>query len=59
MESGQEREKFLAELRLTEVRVPQVVELKRTVQVLQEHLGEEEGEHSKAVAFRHQGTIPS
>ncbi|XP_023663668.2 CDK5 regulatory subunit-associated protein 2 isoform X2 [Paramormyrops kingsleyae] len=42
VESGQEREKFLTELRLTEVTVPQVVELKRTVQVLQERLHEEE-----------------
>ncbi|XP_048874653.1 CDK5 regulatory subunit-associated protein 2 isoform X2 [Brienomyrus brachyistius] len=42
VESGQERETFLAELRLTEVAVPQVVELKQTVQVLQERLHEEE-----------------
>ncbi|KAI1904757.1 hypothetical protein AGOR_G00008980 [Albula goreensis] len=47
VESGQERDKFLAELRLTETPVPQVVELKQTIQVLQERLEEKEAELTK------------
>ncbi|KAJ8339140.1 hypothetical protein SKAU_G00359260 [Synaphobranchus kaupii] len=47
LERGEERDKFLAEIRLTETPVPQVVELRQTIHVLQERLEEKEAELSK------------
>ncbi|XP_066569161.1 CDK5 regulatory subunit-associated protein 2 isoform X2 [Amia ocellicauda] len=44
VESGQERDKFLAQLNLRENVGPQVLELRQTVQVLQERLHETEAE---------------
>ncbi|XP_064164743.1 CDK5 regulatory subunit-associated protein 2 isoform X10 [Anguilla rostrata] len=47
VERGQERDQFLAELRLAGAPAPQVVELRQTIQVLQERLEEKEAELSK------------
>ncbi|MGH0124392.1 UNVERIFIED_CONTAM: hypothetical protein FKN15_036935 [Acipenser sinensis] len=44
VESGQERDKYLAELKMQEAPVPQVLELKQTIQILQEQLEEKEAE---------------
>ncbi|KAG7477293.1 hypothetical protein MATL_G00092500 [Megalops atlanticus] len=58
VESGQERERFLAELKLMETPVPQVVELRQTIQVLQERLEEKEAELSKKNNDDDAGKIP-
>ncbi|KPP78764.1 CDK5 regulatory subunit-associated protein 2-like [Scleropages formosus] len=47
LENKEEREKFLEELKIMETPVPQVVELKHTIQVLQECLEEKEAELSR------------
>uniref|UniRef100_W5M5P2 Uncharacterized protein n=1 Tax=Lepisosteus oculatus TaxID=7918 RepID=W5M5P2_LEPOC len=47
VESGQERDKFLAQLKLKETSGPQVLELKQTIEVLQERLEETEAELAK------------
>ncbi|KAJ8286570.1 hypothetical protein GJAV_G00040680 [Gymnothorax javanicus] len=47
VERGQERDRFLAEVRLTEAPAPQVLELRQTIEVLQERLEEKEAELSK------------
>ncbi|XP_036384341.1 CDK5 regulatory subunit-associated protein 2 isoform X2 [Megalops cyprinoides] len=58
VESGQERERFLAELKLMETPVPQVVELRQTIQVLQERLEEKEAQRSKKNNDDDTGKIP-
>lgn len=47
MESGQERDKYLAELKMQEAPIPRVLELKQTIQILQEQLEEKEGKINK------------
>ncbi|XP_058843038.1 uncharacterized protein LOC117422421 isoform X2 [Acipenser ruthenus] len=44
VESGQERDKYLAELKMQEAPIPRVLELKQTIQILQEQLEEKEAE---------------
>ncbi|MGH0118935.1 UNVERIFIED_CONTAM: hypothetical protein FKN15_054929 [Acipenser sinensis] len=44
LESGQERDKYLAELKMQEAPIPQMLELKQTIQILQEQLEDKEAE---------------
>ncbi|XP_072517489.1 CDK5 regulatory subunit-associated protein 2 isoform X2 [Salminus brasiliensis] len=47
LEHGQERDRYLAEVKVTEAPPPQVLELRQTIQVLRERLEEREAELSQ------------
>ncbi|MGH0170975.1 UNVERIFIED_CONTAM: hypothetical protein FKN15_060117 [Acipenser sinensis] len=58
VESGQERDKYLAELKMQEAPIPQVLELKQTIQILQEQLEDKEAELTQKKGDENVAKIP-